>query len=371
MPLGELNGVHPGSVIIHRGEQAAVAVAPTLQGRVLDGLGRPLDRQGPVTKEQSYPLYPPPRNPLEKKRIRTPLDVGIRAINGLLTCGKGQRVGIFSGSGVGKSVLLGAIARHTQADVNVIALIGERGREVREFIERNLGEQARKKTVMVVATSDQPALVRRRGAFVATAIAEYFRDQGHQVLLMMDSLTRLAMAQREIGLSIGDPPTARGYTPTVFALLPKLLERVGNADTDGSITGLYTVLVENNDMDDPIAEAVRSIVDGHIVLSHDLASKKHYPAIDLSRSLSRVMSDITTREHQEAAGQLRELLAVYQRAEDLIAIGAYVPGSRPDIDRAISMIDAMHDYLRQDCEESVSFEESVQSLRTLFRADAV
>jgi flagellum-specific ATP synthase len=266
-------------------------------------------------------------------------------------------------------MLLGAIARHTQADVNVIALIGERGREVREFIERNLGEQARKKTVMVVATSDQPALVRLRGAFVATAIAEFFRDQGGHVLLMMDSLTRLAMAQREIGLSIGDPPTARGYTPTVFALLPKLLERAGTADMDGSITGLYTVLVENDDMDDPIADAVRSIVDGHIVLSRDLASQNHYPAIDLSLSLSRVMSDITSREHQEAAGHLRELLAVYQQAEDLIAIGAYSPGTRIDIDRAIAMIDALNDYLRQDCEERVSFEESVQCLQKLFRSD--
>lgn len=366
MPLGDMRGVHPGSMIVHRGEKATVRVSHALQGRVLDGLGMPLDHQGPLPHGQAYPLYAEPLNPLLKNRIGIPLDLGVRAINGLLTCGKGQRMGIFAGSGVGKSVLLGSIARHTQADVNVIALIGERGREVREFIERDLGEEGLKRSIVVVATSDQPPLVRMRGAYVATTIAEFFRDQGCDVLLMMDSLTRFAMAQREVGLAVGEPPLTKGYTPSVFALLPKLLERAGNANGSGSITGLYTVLVENDDFNDPISDAVRSIVDGHILLSRELAAKNHYPAIQVLPSLSRVMADVTTAEHRELASKLREILAVYQEAEDLITIGAYVQGSSAKIDTAIHRIDAVNAYLCQPPTEHVSFEQSVQQLQALF-----
>lgn len=366
MPIGEMRGIHPGSMIINRGEKATIRVTPALQGRVLDGLGQPLDTGGPVPPGQAYPLYAEPLNPLRKRRISTPLDLGVRAINGLLTCGKGQRVGIFAGSGVGKSVLLGMLARHTQADVNVIALIGERGREVREFLERDLGEAGLRKTVVVVATSDQPPLIRLRGAYVATAIAEYFRDQGKDVLLMMDSLTRFAMAQREVGLSVGEPPTTKGYTPSVFALLPKLLERAGNAEGQGSITGLYTILVEGDDTNEPIADAARSILDGHILLSRELAAKNHYPAIDVLVSLSRVMHDITTPEHRELAGKAREVLAVYAGAEDLINIGAYVQGSNARIDAAMRRIDAVNAYLCQSIDERVTMEVSVQQLRSLF-----
>ncbi|RMF93401.1 MAG: flagellar protein export ATPase FliI [Nitrospinota bacterium] len=366
MPLGDMHGVHPGSLIINRGERATVKVTPALQGRVLDGLGHPIDGQGPLRGVSEYPLYAQPLNPLRKNRITVPLDVGIRAINGLLTCGKGQRMGIFAGSGVGKSVLLGMIARHTQADVNVIALIGERGREVREFIERDLGQEGLQKSVVVVATSDQSPLIRMRGAYVATAIAEYFRDQGKDVLLLMDSLTRFAMAQREVGLAIGEPPTTKGYTPSVFALLPKLLERAGNAYDRGSITGLYTVLIENDDLNDPIGDAVRAIVDGHIFLSRDLAAKNHYPAIQISHSLSRVMMDIVDPEHQKHAGELREILAIYQEAEDLINIGAYVKGSNPRIDYALRMIEKVQAYLRQGIDEKVTFQQSVEQLHALF-----
>jgi flagellum-specific ATP synthase len=305
---------------------------------------------------------------LRKKRIAVPLDLGVRALNGLLTCGKGQRVGIFAGSGVGKSVLLGMIARATQADVNIIALIGERGREVREFIERDLGPEGLRRSVVVVATSDQSPLIRLRGAYVATALAEYFRHQGKDVLLLMDSLTRFAMAQREVGLSVGEPPMTKGYTPSVFALLPKLLERAGNDDGPGSITGLYTVLIEQDDFNDPISDAVRSILDGHILLSRDLAAKNHYPAIHIAHSLSRVMRGITTQEHQDLAGKVREVLAIYQEAEDLITIGAYTRGSSPQIDYAIRMIDAVNTYLRQKIDEPASFEDSLQQLRDLFTA---
>jgi flagellum-specific ATP synthase len=366
MPLGDMRGIHPGSLIVNRGEKATVPVSPALQGRVLDGLGRPLDHKGPILATQRYSLYAEPLNPLFKRRIDAPLDLGVRAINGLLTCGKGQRMGIFAGSGVGKSVLLGTMARYTQADVNVIALIGERGREVREFIERDLGEEGLRKTVVVVATSDQSPLVRMRGAYVATAIAEYFRDQGKDVLLMMDSLTRFAMAQREVGLSVGEPPTTKGYTPSVFALLPKLLERAGNGAGAGSITGLYTVLVEGDDFNEPIADTVRSILDGHILLSRELAAKNHYPAIRLLPSLSRVMHDITTPEHRALASKLREILAVYTEAEDLINIGAYVRGSSAKIDEAMQRIEAVNTYLRQSMSEQVTFADSVQQLQHLF-----
>jgi flagellum-specific ATP synthase len=366
MPLGDMRGVHPGSLIINRAEKATIQASMALQGRVLDGLGRPMDGQGPLPLGASYPLYAEPFNPLRKKRIAEPLDLGIRALNGLLSCGKGQRMGIFAGSGVGKSVLLGMIARATQADVNVIALIGERGREVREFIERDLGPEGLQKSIVVVATSDQSPLVRMRGAYVATALAEYFRDQGKDVLLMMDSLTRFAMAQREVGLSVGEPPMTKGYTPSVFALLPKLLERAGNDDGPGSITGLYTVYIENDDFNDPISDSVRSILDGHILLSRDLAAKNHYPAIQISHSLSRVTRDITTPEHQELAGKLREVLAIYQEAEDLVSIGAYAPGSNPKIDYALSMIEAVNAYLCQKVDEKVSFADTLQQLQALF-----
>jgi flagellum-specific ATP synthase len=368
MPLNEMRGVHPGSLIINRSEKATVRASLALQGRVLDGLGRPMDAQGPITVGVPYPLYAEPFNPLRKKRIAVPLDLGVRALNGLLTCGKGQRVGIFAGSGVGKSVLLGMIARTTQADVNIIALIGERGREVREFIERDLGPEGLQRSVVVVATSDQSPLIRLRGAYVATALAEYFRQQGKDVLLLLDSLTRFAMAQREVGLSVGEPPMTKGYTPSVFALLPKLLERAGNDDGPGSITGLYTVLIENDDFNDPISDAVRSILDGHILLSRDLAAKNHYPAIHIAHSLSRVMRDITTPEHQDLAGKVREVLAIYQEAEDLITIGAYTRGSSPQIDYAIRMIDAVNTYLCQKIDEPASFEDSLQQLRNLFTA---
>jgi flagellum-specific ATP synthase len=366
MPLSDMRGIQPGSMIVYRGEKAMVRVTPALQGRVLDGLGVPIDNQGPLPSGKTYPLYAQPLNPLLKNRITTPLDLGVRVINSLLTCGKGQRMGIFAGSGVGKSVLLGTMARYTQADVSVIALIGERGREVREFIERDLGEEGLKKSVVIVATSDQPPIVRMRGAYVATTIAEYFRDQGCNVLLLMDSLTRFAMAQREVGLAVGEPPLTKGYTPSVFALLPKLLERAGNADGAGSITGLYTVLIENDDFNDPIADTVRSIVDGHILLSRDLAAKNHYPAIQVLSSLSRVMSDITTPEHRELASKAREVLAIYQEAEDLITIGAYAQGSNAKIDYALRMIDAVQEYLRQPQGKHVSFVESVGQLRALF-----
>ena len=368
MPLNEMRGVHPGSLIVNRSEKATVRASPALQGRVLDGLGQPMDAQGPIPTGVPYPLYAEPFNPLRKKRIAVPLDLGVRALNGLLTCGKGQRVGIFAGSGVGKSVLLGMIARTTQADVNIIALIGERGREVREFLERDLGPEGLQRSVVVVATSEQSPLIRLRGAYVATALAEYFRHQGKDVLLLMDSLTRFAMAQREVGLSVGEPPTTKGYTPSVFALLPKLLERAGNDDGPGSITGLYTVLIEQDDFNDPISDAVRSILDGHILLSRDLAAKNHYPAIHMAHSLSRVMRDITTPEHQDLAGKVREVLATYQEAADLITIGAYTRGSSPQIDYAIRMIDAVNAYLCQKIDEQASCEDSLQQLHYLFAA---
>ena len=365
MPLGEIRGIEPGNRVVAKQQKVLTHVGKGLLGRVIDGLGNPIDGKGPITYDSEYPLYKNPVNPLLRKRITRPLDMGIRSISGLLTIGCGQRVGIFSGSGVGKSIMLGMIARKTTADVNVIALIGERGREVNDFIERDLGAEGLKSSVVVVATSDSLPLIRMRGAFIATAIAEYFRDQGKHVILMMDSVTRFAMAQREIGLAAGEPPTTKGYTPSVFALLPKLLERAGTSSGDGSITGLYTVLVEGDDMNEPIADAVRSVLDGHIVLSRDLAMKGHYPAIDILNSISRLRDDIITSKHRETANRLREVLATYKKAEDLINIGAYVAGSNPDIDYAIEMIGKVNDYLRQDVEEVVSFDESVQQLEGL------
>ncbi len=360
MPLGDVSHIGPGCDVIATGKKLGVRVGFNMLGRVFDGLGNPIDGKGSFTPEAYYPLTATPPHPLKRKRITQPLSVGIKAVDALITIGKGQRVGILAGSGVGKSTLLGMMARYTTAEVNVIALVGERGREVREFIERDLGEGI-KKSVIVVATSDQPPLVRLKASLTATAIAEFFRDQGMDVLLMMDSITRVAMAQRDVGLAIGEPPATRGYTPSVFAFLPKLLERAGNSEK-GSITGIYTVLVEGDDMNEPVADTARSILDGHIILSRKLASSNHYPAIDVLHSVSRVMTDIVTKEHLEAAARIRELLATYTEAEDLINIGAYEPGSNAQIDIAIEMIDKIKDFLRQGINESSSFEESVNRL---------
>ena len=366
MPLGEMEGIGPGSRIVAKRQKAVLKVGNSLLGRVIDGLGNPIDDKEPINANSERSIYSIPINPLHRRLIRETLDLGVRAINGLLTCGKGQRMGILSGTGVGKSVLLGMIARNTDADVNVIALIGERGREVREFIERDLGDEGLRRSVVVVATSDQPPLIRMRGAYVATAVAEYYRDQGKQVILMMDSLTRFAMAQREVGLAIGEPPTTKGYTPSVFSLLPKLLERAGTCSGDGSITGLYTVLVEGDDISEPIADAVRSILDGHIILSRALAVQNHYPSIDVLNSISRIMIDIITPKHREWANKLTSTLSTYKKAEDLINIGAYIKGSNPGIDYAIEMVDRINAYLKQGIEEKVGFEESVTQLKELF-----
>ncbi len=366
IPLGDPRGIEPGSKVFLRSEQG-VPVGEALLGRVLDALGEPLDQRPLPSLPACYPLYADPLKPLERARIQEPLDVGVRAINALITVGKGQRVAIMAGSGVGKSTLLGMMARHTKADVNVIALIGERGREVREFLERDLGEEGLSRSVVVVATSDQPPPLRIRGAYLAMAIAEYFRDQGADVLVMMDSLTRFCMAGREVGLAVGEPPTARGYTPSVFAALPKLLERAGAKVDGGSITGFYTVLVEGDDFNEPVADAVRSIVDGHIVLTRELAHQGHYPAIDVLQSVSRVMRDIVSPEQVEAARKLVGLLAVYHRAEDLINIGAYVRGSNPEIDRALEKIGAIKAFLSQRVDEKASLEESVQKLLEVVR----
>ena len=365
MPLGEMQGIGPGSLITMTGQVAHLPVGPGLLGRILDGLGRPLDEKGPIPYLERYPLHAAPPNPLQRARIRTPLDLGIRAINGFLTCGQGQKMGIFSGSGVGKSVLLGMISRYTNADVNVIALIGERGREVKEFLERDLGQAALQRSIVIVATSDQAPLVRLRAALVATTVAEYFRDAGKQVLLLMDSLTRLAYSQREVGLAIGEPPATKGYTPSVFTMLPKLLERVGTGPGAGAITGLYTVLVDGDDLTDPVADAARSILDGHIVLSRALAAQNHFPAIDLLQSTSRVMRDIVSREHGDAAGTVRELIARYRQSEDLILLGAYKQGMNKTLDRAVKAQDAVNAYLRQGIDESAALGMSVQGLRAL------
>jgi flagellum-specific ATP synthase len=368
MPLAEIRGIGPGCPIVARQQRAVIPVGPGLLGRVIDGLGNPIDNKGPIPAEREYPIYGTPINPLSRKRISKPLDLGIRAINGLLSVGCGQRLGIFAGSGVGKSVLLGMIARKTAADVNVIALIGERGREVNEFIEKELGQEGLKRSVIVVATSDHLPLIRMRGAFIATAIAEFFRDQGRHVNLMMDSVTRFAMAQREIGLALGEPPTTKGYTPSVFTLLPKLCERAGTSANRGTITGLYTVLVEGDDTNEPIADALRAILDGHINLTRDLATQNHYPAIDVLSSISRVMDDIINPEQRRYANLLKETLATYRKAEDLINIGAYVAGSNPKIDYAIKMIEKINRYLKQEIDETTPFDESISQLARLFES---
>jgi flagellum-specific ATP synthase len=364
MMLGDAARVGPGSEIVATDRALSAPVGEELLGRVIDGLGNPIDGKGPIVTREVRSIYNTPPNPLERQRIMRPVRTGIRSIDALLTCGNGQRVGIFAGSGVGKSVTLGMIARCTSADVNVIALVGERGREVAEFMDTELGPEGLKRSVVVVATSDKAALIRMKAAFLATTIAEYFRDRGLNVMLLMDSVTRLAMAQREIGLAIGEPPTTKGYTPSVFAMLPKLLERAGNARR-GSITGMYTVLVEGDDMTDPVADAVRSILDGHIVLSRRLASAGHYPAVDVLESVSRVMPAITTEEHRHAAHRLLDMMATYREAEDLINIGAYVKGSNPRIDEALKNWEKIRSFLRQRAEEKAGFEESISQLMTM------
>jgi flagellum-specific ATP synthase len=374
MPFEDAQGVHNDSLVVLRKRASTVTVGDALLGRVLDGQGRPIDGKGPLftskrgahTEERS--LYQQPSHPLERELIPGPLDLGIRAINGLLTCGKGQRIAIMAGSGVGKSVLLGMMARHTAADVNVIALIGERGREVREFIERDLGSEGLKRSVVIVSTSDKSPLLRMRGAFLATTIAEYFRDQGRDVLFQMDSVTRFAMAQREIGLSMGEPPASKGYTPSVFASLPKLLERAGMAPGQGSITGIYSVLVEGDDMDDPIADSVRAILDGHIVLSRKIAQKNHFPAIDVLASASRVMRSVIEPSHLDWSGKIREWLAVYAQAEDLINVGAYVKGSNPKIDQAVASIDRINQFLRQGIDEKASISDTLATMHGIIRS---
>ena len=355
MPLAETGRIGQGSRVVNSRRALTVPVGHGLLGRVIDPLGRPMDGLGPLVSDQNYPLDNRPPAAMQRQRIEEPLGFGVRTIDSLLTIGRGQRVGIFAGSGVGKSTLLGSIARNSEADINVVALIGERGREVREFIERDLGPAGLARSVVIVATSDQPAVVRLKGALAATAIAEYFRDQGQQVLLMMDSLTRFAWAQREIGLAIGEPPTTRGYTPSVLAMLPRLLERAGTAER-GAITGLYTVLVDGDDMNEPIADAARSILDGHIVLRRELAARGHYPAIDVLDSVSRLMSEVASKDHKAAANRLRELMATYQESEDLILLGAYVEGTNAKLDQAIACRDRVLAFLRQPPDEPTDWE---------------
>ncbi len=361
MPLGELTSIGPGCDVVATGKPLSVKVGPEILGTILDGLGRPLTGGTQPFGLTNFPTNNQPPNPLLRPRIIEPLSVGVRAIDGLMTVGKGQRVGIFAGSGVGKSTLLGMIARNTTADINVIGLIGERGREVMEFIERDLGEDGLKRSVLVVATSDQPAMIRIKGAMIATSIAEYFRDRGLNVMLMMDSVTRFAMAQREVGLAIGEPPATRGYTPSVFALLPKLLERAGTANK-GSITGFYTVLVDSDDMNDPIADAVRGILDGHIVLDRKIAQKGQFPAIDVLASVSRVMNGICSDAHLDAAQRLKRLLATHKEAEDLINIGAYKMGTNREIDAAIRAKDAIREFTAQGTHEPSNLEQTIKAL---------
>jgi flagellum-specific ATP synthase len=350
MPLGEMRGIHPGSEVVATGSPLRIGVGANLKGRVIDGLGNPIDGRGPVLTDHSVGLHLRPPHPLKRSRITEVFRTGLKSVDTFMPVGRGQRMGIFAGSGVGKSTLLGMMASQAEADVNVIALIGERGREVREFLERDLDDRGRQKSVIVVATSNESALNRVKGAFLAMSIAEYFRDLGQNVMLMMDSVTRFAMAQREIGLAVGEPPTTRGYTPSVFSLLPQLLERAGTGET-GAITGLFTVLVEGDDMNDPIADATRSILDGHLVLSRDLATQNHYPAIDVLGSVSRLNRDLLTPEQLALAGAAREHLAVYCRNQDLINIGAYPAGSNPAIDQAIMLRDPLNKFLRQGITE--------------------
>ena len=364
MPFDITDGIGLGNVVENTGDHLKILVGPELLGKCLDGLGRPLDGSE-VVAGVPYPVEALPPDPMEREIISEILPLGVKAVDSLITIGKGQRIGIFAGSGVGKSTLLGMFARNTRADINVIGLIGERGREVREFIERDLGEEGMRRSVLVVATSDRPALERNKAAKTATAIAEYFRDRGKDVLLMMDSLTRFSMAQREIGLASGEPPVTRGYPPSVYSEMPKLLERAGNCGK-GSITGLYTVLVDGDDFNEPITDTARSILDGHIMLSRKLGHKNHYPAIDILQSISRCMSQIASKDHKQLAGKLKNVMATYNEAEDLINIGAYKKGSNPGIDYAIEKIEAVNEFLRQDTEEKIDIEESLQRLQAIF-----
>ncbi len=367
MPYENTEGIGIGNLVENTGESLRVAVGDFLLGRTLDGLGRPAAGDVRIPPDAvTYSVEAPPPDPMSRAIIDTPLPLGVKAVDGLITVGAGQRIGIFAGSGVGKSTLMGMFARNTKAEINVIALIGERGREVREFIERDLGEEGMRRSVVVVATSDKPALERNKAAKTATAIAEYFRDQGRDVLLMMDSLTRFCMAQRGIGLATGEPPVTRGYPPSVYSELPKLLERAGRA-ASGSITGLYTVLVDGDDFNEPITDTARSILDGHIMLNRKLAHRNHYPAVDILQSISRCMSQVASKEHKKAAGKLKNVLATYNEAEDLINIGAYKKGSNPNIDYAVEKINATNEFLMQDVESKYTFEETVAMLEELYK----
>ena len=361
MPLGSPDGIKPGALVVNTGEPMKIGVGNQLIGRVLDGLGRPIDTLGEIRFSEYRSTQADAINPLKRKRITEPLALGIKSVDGFTTVGKGQRVGIFAGSGVGKSTTLGMMAKNTSADLNVIALIGERGREVKEFIEEILGTEGMKRSIVIAATSEQPSLVKIKAAFVATSIAEYFRDKGMDVLFMLDSITRIAMAQREVGLAIGEPPATRGYTPSVFALMPKLMERAGNNDL-GTMTALYTVLVEGDDFNEPISDTSRSILDGHIILSRALAHKNHYPAIDVLQSLSRVMNDVVDENHKTAAGIIRNLMAVYAKNEDLINIGAYVSGTDPVCDRAIVLMDKINIFLKQTTKEKIDYGQTINEL---------
>ena len=363
MPLGLFSGIRPGTEVVATGRSLQVQVSEKLRGRVLDALGNPLDGLLPVNGT-SCSLTNTPPHPLNRKRIDSVLELGVKALDGMLTCGVGQRLGIFAGSGVGKSTLLGMISRNSKADINVIALIGERGREVKEFLERDLGPEGLERSIIVVASSDQPALYRIKGAYTATAIAEHFRDQGYNVMLMMDSVTRFAMAQRELGLAVGEPPATKGYTPSVFAELPKLMERSGASHT-GTITALYTVLVDGDDMNEPIADAARGILDGHIVLSRRIAMQNHYPSIDILNSVSRVMKDIVSPEHYRMSQKIKELMAVYNEAKDLIDVGAYVKGSNPRIDLAVSKMDQINQFLRQETYENYTLDETISIMQDI------
>ena len=364
VPLGELSGIRPGDRVVLRHEAAAVGVGPELLGRVVDALGKPIDG-APLRTSLRVPMLPPPMNPMDRESVTTPLPTGVRAIDALLTCGRGQRLGLFGGSGVGKSTLLGMMTRGTEADVIVLGLVGERGREVRSFLEHDLGPAGRERSVVVVSTSDNPPLLRMRAAYTATSIAEYFRDQGKHVLLLMDSVTRFAMAQREVGLAAGEPPTTKGYPPSVFAALPSLLERAGGVRSGGSITGIYTVLVDGDDHNEPIADAVRAILDGHIVLSRDLATRHHYPPIDVLQSVSRTMPDVVDLTHRRQAGQVREWLGAIRDSEDLINVGAYVVGSNARIDEAHAKRDAIEAFLCQDADTLCRFPDIVEALAKL------
>ncbi|MCI9056874.1 MAG: flagellar protein export ATPase FliI [Oscillospiraceae bacterium] len=366
MPYANMSGISAGNFVRNTGKRLTLPVGPFLRGRVINALGQPIDGLEPFQRADSYSIDSGYINPMTRPPIRERMEFGVKAIDSLLTIGKGQRIGIFAGSGVGKSTLLGMIAKNVKADINVIALVGERGREVLEFMQKDLGEEGMRRSVLVVATSDQPAMLRMKCPSVATSIAEYFRDQGYDVLLMMDSLTRFAMAQREIGLAIGEPPVARGYTPSMYAEMPKLLERSGNFQR-GSITGVYTVLVEGDDTNEPIADTVRGILDGHIVLSRQLANSNHFPAIDVGASISRLMVEIVSPEHRQLASQLRDVMGVYEKNADLVSIGAYKAGTNPKLDHALQKMDAINGFLTQGIDESFSYEESLEELRRIMR----